>query len=123
MIKIPYRVVVEKKVDKFISKLDSDLYKRTLKKLLDLEENPIPTNKKHILASKGHAMLCELGIDKLRFYYEISHGVIWINEVEYLGEIKVINAYSNHKSGNKQNNPNQQRDINSLKKEFDKKHN
>jgi len=56
MIKIPYRVLVEKKVDKFISKLEKELYTRVLKKLVDLEDNPIPKNTKHILESKGNAM-------------------------------------------------------------------
>lgn len=57
-----------------------------------------------------------------RFYYEIRHGIIWINEVEYAGEVKVISGNKNHKSGNSQNYPNQNRDIKNLKKDFEKKY-
>jgi mRNA-degrading endonuclease RelE of RelBE toxin-antitoxin system len=121
MIKLPYRVVVEKKVDKFISKLDKEQNIRVLKKLVNLEDNPIPKDKKHIIDTKGAALLCEFTVDKLRFYYEISNGIIWINEVQFAGEVKVISGYANHKSGNKQNNPNQRRDIGFLRKLFGKK--
>jgi len=63
-------------------------------------------------------MLCEFGVDKLRFYYEVSQGIIWINSVGYFGEVKIIKGAKNHKSGNKQNNPNQRRDILKLIKNF-----
>ena len=120
MITLPYRVVIHSKVDKFLSKLDKNSYELSLKKILKLQKEPIPKNKKHILATKGNAILCELQVDKLRLYYEVSHGIIWVNDIQYDGVVKVTKAYSNHKSGDNSSYPNQQKDIRKMKKEFEK---
>jgi hypothetical protein len=79
-----------------------------------------------VIDVSGNVRLCEGSVDKLRFYYTIENEFVVIEEiiddelidVEYEGIVNITKATKNHKSGNKQNNPNQRRDIAGLKKEF-----
>ncbi len=118
--KLGYFLDINKKVKKFINKLDKISKKNVYLKIYNLQKNPVPKKKKHILSTNKNKFLCELCVDKLRFYYVLIGGRILIDDVEYLGKIDVEKAFSNHKSGNKKNNPNQQKDINLLKKWFRK---
>ena len=88
------------------------------KEIYALQKNPVPISKKHIIDVNKNKILCELSVDKLRFYYIITEGRILINDVEFFEKIEIEKAFSNHKSDNKQNNPNQRRDIGVLKKWF-----
>jgi mRNA-degrading endonuclease RelE of RelBE toxin-antitoxin system len=117
----PYNVRVKKKVEKFISKLDKKVQRRSVRAIENLVSFPIPENKKHILATKGNALLCELSVDKIRFYYEVKQGIIFIEDFKYVGVVEVLEGKRNHKSGNNQNYPNQQKFINSLLKWFKSK--
>jgi len=117
--KLTHYLEIEEKVRKFIKKLDKNIQLRVNKVIFNLVKNPFPREGKHILDSKGNKLLCELSIDKLRFYYIIEEGRILINDVEYLGKIKINHGFTNHKSGNK-NYPNQKRFILWLKKLFKK---
>ena len=65
-------------------------------------------------------MLCELAFDKIRIYYILIQGKTIINDIEYLGKIKVEDASNSHKSGTKKNYLRQQKDINKMKKDFKK---
>lgn len=78
----------------------------------------MPRKKKHILEMTGNSLLCEYPIDELRFYYTIENQFVVIENIEYGGKVEVLKGYSNHKSGDKKNNPNQRRDIKRLKKDF-----
>ena len=113
-----FKVKISSSAKKFISKLDGN-YKKKIDKFINiLEESPIPRQNKHILDRTGSSMLCEYSIDELRFYYTIENQFVVIEDIEYKGIVEVLEGYSNHKSGNKQNNPNQRRDISRLKKWF-----
>ncbi|MCA9496423.1 MAG: hypothetical protein KC589_05760 [Nanoarchaeota archaeon] len=114
----PYKVIIKVKVEKFISKLDKNLQVRSVKEIEKLALNPVPRNKNHILATKGNAFLCEFGVDKIRFYYEVKHGIIYVEDVKYLELVEVLEESSNHKSGNSKNYPNQQKFIEKLSKWF-----
>ena len=116
----PYHIQIEKKVQKFLKKLDKKIRDCSVQAIENLGTRPIPKNKKHILATKGDAMLCELGVDKIRFYYEIKYGIIFIEEVEYLGRVRVLEGKRNHKSGNK-SFPNQKKFILTLLSWFKKR--
>ena len=119
-----FKVSVEDKVIKFLKKLNNKEITQRFDKIVDetFKINPFPKDKKHILDinSQGN-YLCELSIDKFRFYYEIITGVVIINEIEYLGKVEILEGHSNHKSGNSKNYPNQQKTIKSLKKKFNDK--
>lgn len=117
---LKYNVEISDSAKKFIKNIDGSLVKRVDKFLLDLETNPIPNNKKHILEVHGPSMLCEGAIDKLRFYYTIEDKFVVIEDIKYRGSVEIIEGKSNHKSGDKKNYPNQRRDISRLKKWFDK---
>ena len=113
-----YSVEVSDSAKKFIKSIDGSLIKRVKKFISNLETNPIPSDKKHILETHGPSMLCESSVDKLRFYYTIEDKFIVIEDIKYRGSVEIVEGYSNHKSGNKQNFPNQRRDINKLRKWF-----
>jgi mRNA-degrading endonuclease RelE of RelBE toxin-antitoxin system len=115
-----WKVIVEKKVIKFLEKLKNKEINKRFNKIVNerLKKTPYPKDKKYILNIKGDSYLCELVIDKFRFYYEIKQEIIVINEIEYLGKVRVLEGHTNQKSGNKQNYPNQRRTIQRLKKWF-----
>ena len=117
---LKYNVEVSDSARKFIKNVDGSLIKRVEKFISNLESNPIPKNRKHILETHGPSMLCEGSVDKLRFYYTIEDKFVVIEEIKYRGSVEVIEGHSNHKSGNKKNFPNQRRDISKLKEWFQK---
>ena len=61
-------------VQKFLSKLDKQIRQRCIKEIFKLAVQPIPKVGEHVLDAKDHRLLCELPVDKIRFYYEISQG-------------------------------------------------
>ena len=77
------------------------MYQRDYK----LAITPIPRKKEHVLDVKDHKMLCELSVDKIRFYYQLEQTRIIIDKVEYDGRVVIEHGKSSHKSGNKKNNP------------------
>ncbi len=113
-----YKIKYENKAKKFIKKLDFFIKNKVISKIKQLEIDPFPHQKKHIIETIGSSLLCELSIDKLRIYYTVEDRFIVIEEIEYKGIITLIEGRNNHKSGNKQNYPNQRRDISKLKKWF-----
>ena len=121
-----FKVKLSESVEKFIDNLDGSIKVRVRSYIDSLEVDPNPRSGKHIIDISGNVRLCEGSVDKLRFYYTIENEFVVIEEiiddeltnVEYEGIVKVTKAAKNHKSGNKQNNPNQRRDIAKLKKEF-----
>jgi mRNA-degrading endonuclease RelE of RelBE toxin-antitoxin system len=121
-----FKIKYEDKAKKFIKKLDFSIKQRVIEKIKSLELDPFPRQKKHILETAGSSILCELPIDKLRIYYTVEDRFIVIEEIEYgkiiekeyKGLVKILEGKSNHKSGNKENYPNQRKDINRLKKWF-----
>lgn len=125
-----FKVKLSESVEKFITKLDGSIKIRVKYYIDSLEENPYPRTGRHVLDTSGNVRLCEGSVDKLRFYYTIENQFVVIEEiiddelvkVEYEGKVEVIKASNNHKSGNKQNNPNQRRDIKNLKIKFKDKH-
>ena len=90
----------------------------SVKEIFNLAVTPIPRKKEHVLDVKEHRLLCELSVDKIRFYYEVSQERIIVNEVNYKGKVLVGYGKNNHKFGNKKNWSNQQKFINWLKKIF-----
>jgi mRNA-degrading endonuclease RelE of RelBE toxin-antitoxin system len=116
-----YDLEIRSKVLKIIKKLDSEIKKLCFKKIYALAKNPVPKSKKHILAVKKNSFLCELAIDKIRFYYEIKQGQIIIDNCIYLGRVDVKNVSKSHKAGSKGHFGRQQKDIGKLKKIFGKK--
>ena len=114
---LPYKLNISDNVVKFISKLDKKLSTRSYDKIHLLAKEPLPRKKKHILELKGNKVLCELAIDKIRFYYLVLNGNICVGDVEYIGNVEVLEAYSNHKSGSN-NYPNQKKDIEKMKKKY-----
>ena len=115
-----YHLELSKKVKKFLKKLDPKISEYCLKKIFYLAKNPVPKDKKHILDTNKNSFLCELAANKVRIYYIITHGVVRINDIEYLGKVEVKDASNSHKSGNKKNYSRQQKDINKMKKDFNK---
>ena len=113
-----YRLKIEKRVIKFLKKLDFSIRKDIDKKIRVLEEDPFPRDKKHILASSGASLLCELSHQKWRIYYTIENCFVVIEDIEYDGTVSIIEGYNNHKSG--KGYPNQRKDIQRLKKNFRK---
>jgi len=113
-----YKIKYEDNARKFIKKLDFSVKTRVIEKIKKLELDPFPRQKKHILETVGSSLLCELSIDKLRIYYTVEDRFIVIEDIEYGGIVTLIEGKNSHKSGNKQNNPNQRRDISKLKKWF-----
>lgn len=113
-----YKIKYEDKAKKFIKKLDFSIKQRVIEKIKSLELDPFPRQKNHILETIGSSLLCELPIDKLRVYYTVEDRFIVIEEIEYMGIIKILEGQNSHKSGNKKNFPNQRRDIGRLKKWF-----
>ena len=65
-------------------------------------------------------MFCEFSFKTIRIYYIITNKEIIIEKIKYLGTVDIIDLKNNHKSGNKQNNPNQQKYLNKEKKKFKK---
>ncbi len=115
----PYYLDIKKEVIKFLNKLDNKIQTRCIKELYKLAIKPIPSDKKHVLDIKNHKILCEIGVDKIRFYYQIHQERVIIDKVEYIGKVIVEHGKSNHKSGNS-NYPNQQKFIKWIKKLFRK---
>ena len=121
-----YKIRYEKKAEKFIKNLDFSIKIRIIKGIKSLEIDPFPRDKKHILETVGSSLLCELAVDKLRIYYTVEDRFIVIEEIrsgknidiQYKGIVNVLEGKSSHKSGNKNNFPNQRRDICRLKKWF-----
>lgn len=66
-----YKVKLSKSAEKFISSLDGSIKKRVFIELEKLGVNPIPKDKHNILEISGSSSLCELAVDKFRFYYTI----------------------------------------------------
>ena len=113
-----FKVKISTSAKKFLSKLDGK-YKKKINNFINfLSETPIPRNNKHILDRMGSSMLCEYGVDELRFYYTIENQFVVIENIEYKGIIELISGHSDHKSGNKQNFPNQRKYIARLRKWF-----
>ena len=115
---LKYNVEISDSAKKFIKNIDGSLTKRVDTFLLNLEINPIPKDKKHILETHGPSMLCEGTIDKLRFYYTIEDKFVVVEDIKYRGSVEVIQGKQNHKSGSRKNFSNQRRDISKLKKWF-----
>ena len=115
-----FHIEIKQKVYKFIKKLNKKNRKICFKKINFLGLNPVPKNKKHILDVNKNSFLCELAVDKIRIYYELTQGKTIINEIVYLGKVEVKDASNSHKSGNKKNYSRQQKDINKMKKDFKK---
>ncbi len=113
-----YNLKIERKAIKFLEKLDISVRRDIDKKIRVLEENPFPKDKKHILASSGASLLCELSYQKWRLYYTIENCFVVIENIEYDGTVNIIEGYNNHKSG--KGYPNQRKDISRLKKIFRK---
>ena len=117
-----YAITIEKEVEKFLSKLDNSVQKEINNIIQNhLKYKPFPTNKKHILDSKGDVLLCELAYKKYRIYYEYIDGLIFISGVQYDGVINLLKGSSNQKSGSSKNYSNQRELIKRLKKDFNKK--
>ena len=110
-----YKVKISTSAKKFIKKLDNSYKKKISKMIDDLSSAPVPRKNKHILDRTGASLLCEYPIEELRFYYTIENQFVVIEDIEYSGIVDIIEGHSNHKSGNKKNNPNQRRDISKLK--------
>jgi len=117
-----FKVKISTSAEKFISKVDGSLKSQIVIFIDFLESDPVPKKKKHILDTTSNCFLCEYPIDKLRFYYTIENQFVVIEDIEYDGKVEVLKGYSNHKSGDSQNYPNQRRDIAKLKKEFKDKY-
>lgn len=117
-----YAITIEKNAEKFLLKLDNSVQKE-LDNIIQnhLWHRPFSTNKKHILASKGDVLLCELAYKKYRIYYEYKDGLILISNIQYDGVINILKGSSNQKSGSSKNYSNQRELIKVLKKEFNKK--
>ena len=113
-----YKLKIEKRVLRFLEKLDFSVRKEVDRKIRLLGESPYPRDKRHILASSGVSLLCELGYKKWRFYYTIENCFVIIEDIEYCGTVKILEGYGNHKSG--KGYPNQKKDIRRLKKIFKK---
>jgi hypothetical protein len=120
IIKQSFLVNVEDKVKYFLKKFDEKFKRRFSKKIIELEIQPIPKSKKHVLDIKNHRMLCEFGIDKIRFYYTIYRNKIIINDCEYLGNVNVEKVFKSHKAGSYGHYGRQQKDIKKMKKDFKK---
>lgn len=112
-----FKLKYEKKVEKFIKNLDFSIKVRIIKELRNLQINPFPRNKKHILETLGSSLLCELAVDKFRIYYIIEDKFVIIEGIGYEGIVNLLEGHSNHKSGNN-NYSNQKKDIGILKKWF-----
>lgn len=112
-----YKIKLEKKARRFISKLDSQIKKKVITKINSLEQSPFPKNKSHILDLAGNSMLCELSIEKIRVYYTIENQFVVIENIEYDGVVSVLDGKLNHKSGNK-SYPNQKKYIKKIKRIF-----
>ena len=112
-----YKIKLESKAKKFISKLDSQQKSKVIKFVDSLAKDPFPKNKNPILESSGSSLLCELAVEKIRIYYTIENQFVVIEDVEFDGVVGVLERHNNHKSGNS-NNPNQQKTIKRLKKFF-----
>ena len=113
-----YKVKLSNSAEKFIKNVDGSLKERIVKFIDSLENNPVPKKKKHILDMTGNCFLCEYPIEELRFYYTIENQFVVIEDIEFNGVVEVLKGFSNHKSGNSKNYPNQRRDIGRLKKDF-----
>ncbi len=115
-----YHLDIKKKVLKVLKKTDEKLRKICIKKINNLAKIPFPQDKKHILDIKKDRMLCELAIDKIRIYYEITQGKVIINDILYLGKVEVKNGSKSHKAGSKGHFGRQQKDIKKMKINFKK---
>jgi mRNA-degrading endonuclease RelE of RelBE toxin-antitoxin system len=63
VIKKAYHIVeIKGRVQKFLGKLQPNIQDICLKKIHELEENPIPKKKKYVIDVKNHKMLCELPV-------------------------------------------------------------
>ena len=112
-----FNLIIEKKVEKEISKLEKRIRKRVLNKLETLKKFPIPKDKNHILDINKNFFLCELDIDKYRIYYIVEYNKVIINKIKYRGNV-IIQYLKSHKSGSFKK-WNKQRDfINWIKKKF-----
>lgn len=116
-----YFIVIEKHAEKFLDKLDFSIQKEFDRLILEeLAKNPLPLNKKHILDTKGNSLLCELDFKKWRVYYIYTNETILIAQISFDGIVRILDGYSNHKSGSN-NWSNQKKIITKLKKEFKRK--
>jgi mRNA-degrading endonuclease RelE of RelBE toxin-antitoxin system len=116
-------IIIEKKAEKFLNKLDNSIRVEFDRLIMNtLAENPFPINRKHILSSKGNALLCELDYKKWRIYYEYKDSTIIIAGIMYDGIVSILEGTSNDKSGSRNNWSNQREEIKKLKKEFKHKH-
>jgi mRNA-degrading endonuclease RelE of RelBE toxin-antitoxin system len=116
-----WKVEVKENVRKKIKKYDNSVQKRFYKTVEKFRRQPLPKEKKHFLVVKDGQYLCELAIDKFRFYYEVRTGLVIINKVEYLGKVVVLRVSGSHKAGSKSHYGRQQKEINSMKKDFKKR--
>ena len=111
---------VRKELDK-LKKKDLATYEIINKKIDELRLKPFPTRKEHVLSVNRNEMLCELSYKIIRIYYIITREEIIIEKISYEGRINIFDLKKDHKSGNKQNNPNQRKYINKEVKKFRKR--
>lgn len=111
-----YKLKIEKRAAKFLEKVDASARRDIDRKIEALAENPFPQNKKHILASSGASLLCELSYKKWRLYYTIENCFVVIEDIEYDGTVSILEGHGNHKSGTGYHN--QRNNIGKLKKGF-----
>ncbi len=76
-----FRVLVSRKADKTLQKLDAKMYERVMEALTELEGNPVPVDKFDASKIKGTDSCYRIRIRRHRILYEIK----W--------EIKEIEAY------------------------------
>ena len=117
-----WKIEVKENIRKFLKKLKNEEINKRFEFVVEsFKMNPLPKEKKHILDVRNGIYLCEFGIDKYRFYYEIHSGKIIIDKLEFDGKVIIDYSSKSHKSGSKKNYSRQQTFINWLKKKFKKK--
>jgi mRNA interferase RelE/StbE len=68
---MPYSIFFEKRVQKFILKLNKDVALRIINKITKLKDNPIPSDSKRIVNIKGKCFRLRVGI--YRILYRIDN--------------------------------------------------
>ncbi len=113
-------VEVRQNVYNLLSKRNTEAKK--FDKIIEiLKINPIPpehSKKLRTIRRRKGKSLCEIKINKLRFYYTVKSNKVEVLDYTYDGYVDVFYGGDNHKAGNK-NYPNQRKFINKIKKDFD----
>ncbi len=95
------KILILPKAEKFILNLDTEIAKILMKRISNLECNPIPKESNHILDVIKNNFLCELCFKKWRIYYIFSNKKIIIDNIIYEGKISILKGEKNHKAGTK----------------------